>query len=139
MVASFPCGSGEIQPPPPIPTATRYMPWASALSRLHEKIGEDMRRERKERGLLVSAGMLEETLALERSGREVLEMAINEEGMDAAAAKLAIASRKLEEGLGPFERKVREVFHRLVRCREEVIRCLGDRSSSSSLSSIDSV
>lgn len=97
-----------------------------------------MRRERKG-GLLVSAGMLEEILALERSGRAVLEIASKEEGMEAAAAELAMASRKLEEGLGPFERKVREVFHRLVRCREEVIRCLGYRSGSSSLSSVDSV
>ncbi|KAL0907733.1 hypothetical protein M5K25_022165 [Dendrobium thyrsiflorum] len=135
MVASFPCGSGEVQPPPPIPTATRHMPWALALSRLHEKIGEDIRRERKEGGLLVSAGMLEETLALERSGRELLKLASNGEGLEAVASELAIASGKLDEGLGPFERKVREVFHRLVRSREVVIRCLGD-SSSSSLSSV---
>ncbi|XP_020598653.1 uncharacterized protein LOC110038224 [Phalaenopsis equestris] len=139
MVASFPCGSGESQPPPPIQTATRQMPWALALSRLHEKIAEDIRRERKQGGLLVSAGMLEETLALERSGREVLEMTKSEVGIEAAAADLAFASRKLEEGLVPFERKVREVFHRLIRCREEVIRCLGNRSGSSSCSSVDSV
>ncbi|PKU72015.1 Protein BPS1, chloroplastic [Dendrobium catenatum] len=138
MVASFPCGSGEVQPPPPIPTATRHMPWALALSRLHEKIGEDMRRERKVGGLLVSAGMLEETLALERISRELLKLASNGEELEAAAAELAISSGKLDEGLGPFERKVREVFHRLVRCREEVIRCLGD-STSSSLSSVDHV
>lgn len=83
--------------------------------------------------------MLEETLALERSSRVVFEIASKEEGMEAAVAELAIASRKLEEGLGPFERKVREVFHRLIGCREEVIRCLGYRSGSSSLSSVDSV
>ncbi|KAK8941772.1 hypothetical protein KSP40_PGU002269 [Platanthera guangdongensis] len=131
MVASFQCGSGELLPPPRPPSVARNMPWAAALDRLHEHIVEEMKRERKEGGYVVFAGMLAETVALGRSGREVLEMAKNGDVTEAAIFSLAIASQKLEEGLGPAERKMREVFHRLVMCREEVLRCLSNGGNSS--------
>lgn len=105
------------------------MPWAAAFSQLHEKISEEVRKERKEGGFVTSAGMLSETVALGRSGREVLVMISKGDATKAAIMELVIASQTLEEGLEPLESKMREVFHRLVKCREEVLRCLANSNS----------
>ncbi|KAG0502143.1 hypothetical protein HPP92_002215 [Vanilla planifolia] len=133
MVNSFPCGEEAMPPLPPVPSAARQMPWAATMAALHDRIAEEVRKERKEVGMPVTAGMLAETVAVKRSGRKVMEKVNSGDTPEEAAEELAAATRKLEEGLGPFERKLREVFHRFVRWREEVLRCLDEcRASSAS-------
>ncbi|PKA60691.1 hypothetical protein AXF42_Ash006325 [Apostasia shenzhenica] len=131
MVSAFPCGR-PVQAPPAPAASTRQMPWAAALAELQESIVEQLRRERrKELGVVPSAGMLAEIVALERSGREAMEAVSNGGETKVAAEELAEACRAMEDGLGPFETKVREVFHRLVRCREGLLRCFSEGSRSS--------
>lgn len=51
----------------------------------------------------------------------------------ARAADLAEACRRLEEGLGLLERQVREVFHRVVGSRSEVLRCVDQSKAASQI------
>ncbi|WOK98081.1 hypothetical protein Cni_G06791 [Canna indica] len=103
----------------------QHLPWAGAMLGLQDRITEESRRRRS------AAGLLAEMQGVERCGRELME-AVGESGppqspsedMAARAAELAEACRRLDEGLGPLERQVREVFHRMVRSRAEVLRCV---------------
>ncbi|XP_038970729.1 uncharacterized protein LOC103712432 [Phoenix dactylifera] len=130
--AAVPCqerGGLPVTPP-------RHLPWAAAMVGLQERIAEEWRR----RDRKATAGLLAEMQEVERCGRglmEVVEEAAGGGGGGGAllereraeavaemAAELAEACRRLEEGLGPLERQVREVFHRVVGSRAEVLRCL---------------
>ena len=48
---------------------------------------------------------------------------LERERVEVVAAELVEVCRRLEEGLGPLERQVREVFHQVVGSHAEVLRC----------------
>ncbi|KAG0454286.1 hypothetical protein HPP92_025590 [Vanilla planifolia] len=124
MTAAFPCCGGTVSPPVPSPASgPRQMAWAVAMVGLQERIvGE---REREGKG---EVWMLAETQAVERLGREVMEAMRNEEETAAVAAKMEEAIQDLGEGLGLFEKNLREVFDCVVRSREEVLRFVDEGS-----------
>lgn len=110
----------------------QHLLWAGAMIELQERITGEWRRSRL-RGS--SAGLLAEFQRMEKPMRELME-AMGERGAAASraeevaarAGELAEACRKLSEGVGPLEKQVREVFHRLVGSRAEVIRCVDHTS-----------
>ncbi|WOL19262.1 hypothetical protein Cni_G28060 [Canna indica] len=111
---------------PSSPVSPRqHLCWAQAMAALQDSILEEWRMRKG------SAGLLAEVQALERCGKGLME-AVGEAGpspsraedVAAKAAELAEACERLEEGLGPLERQVREVFHRVIGSRAEVIRCV---------------
>ncbi|PVH65484.1 hypothetical protein PAHAL_1G005800 [Panicum hallii] len=148
LVAAVPCqdrSSAAISPPV---TPPKQAQWAAHMSALQERIAEEWRRREKKgssSGPAPTAGLLAEMQAVERGARDLnslLEEIAEEEeeeehgivGEERArevterAEELAAACRALEDGLAPLERQVRAVFHRVVACRAEVVRCI-DHSS----------
>lgn len=127
LVASF---SGVIPALTPL-GPPKQLAWAPALIGLQERIGEELRRRARK------GGVLAELVNVERCGRELMEaVAASEAGVNrievaGRAGELGEASGRLEKGLGPFERQLREMFHRIVRSREEVMRFLEQSSRSS--------
>ncbi|RWV95591.1 hypothetical protein GW17_00041773 [Ensete ventricosum] len=115
---------GSAAPSSPV-SPRQHLPWAAAMAGLQDRITDEWRRRKG------SAGLLAEMQGVEQCGKELME-AVGESGpppsraedVAARAAELAEASRKLEEGLGPLERQVREVFHRVIGNRAEVLRCV---------------
>lgn len=141
LVSAIPCHdkvgtngtTNATTPPPPLPP--KHLQWAAPMVTLQEKITEEWKRKDKK----VIGGLLVEMQAVERSARWLMEWVQDgvEEGgplieedraaeVAARAAELEEACNNLEEGLEPFERQVRSVFHRVVSSRAEVIRCLDD-------------
>ncbi|KAG1359285.1 putative UPF0496 protein 4 [Cocos nucifera] len=139
MGAALPCqerGGPPVAPP-------KHLPWAASMVALQERIAEEWRRRDRK---AVAAGLLLELQEVERCGKVLMEVVEEASGSRAAggmslereraeevaerAAELAEACRKLEEGLGPLEEQVREVFHRTVGSRAEVLRSL-DQSARS--------
>lgn len=125
--------------PPVVPP--RHLPWAATMVALQESFAEDWRR--RDRKAAAAAGLLAELQEVERYGKVMMEVVEDASGSRAGggggcaslgneraeevaerAAELAEACRRLEEGLGPLERQVREVFHRVVGSRAEVLRNL---------------
>ncbi|KAI3421484.1 uncharacterized protein J3R85_012168 [Psidium guajava] len=100
--------------------------WAQPMTALAEKIGEEWKRKEK-RG---TAGLMEELQRMERLGQGLAEFADpfqfpaeGERAEEAAAraGELAETCRRMEEGLVPLQLQIREVFHRIVRSRSEVL------------------
>ncbi|XP_062217926.1 protein ROH1A-like [Phragmites australis] len=146
LVAAVPCqdrASAAISPPVAPPKQAQ---WAVPMSSLQDRIAEEWRRREKKgssSGSAATAGLLAEMQAVERAARDLNslleEIAEEEEDEQAAVAivseertrevteqaeELAAACRALEDGLAPLERQVRAVFHRVVACRAEVVRCM---------------
>jgi hypothetical protein len=150
LVGAVPCqdrASAASNPPVAPPKQAQ---WAAPMSALQERIADEWRRKEKKgscSGSAPTAGLLAEMQAVERAARElnsVLEEIAEEEeeeedeerrrqgivGEERArdvterAEELAAACRALEYGLAPLERQVRAVFHRVVACRAEVVRCM---------------
>ncbi|KAL0312550.1 UNVERIFIED_CONTAM: protein ROH1 [Sesamum radiatum] len=104
----------------------RNLNWAQPIIGLQEKIGEDWKKKEKKG----TAGLLEELQRMEKVAHSLVEFADNfvfpmeeekEAELAAQVAELAEVCRKMEEGLGPLQQQVREVFHRIVRSRAEVL------------------
>lgn len=100
--------------------------WAQSMIGLQEKIGEEWKKKEKKG----STGLLEEMQRMEKLGQNLIEFAdgfqfpVENEKMEEVAgqvAELAEICRKMEEGLMPLQMQVREVFHRIVRSRTEVL------------------
>ncbi|WCJ26355.1 hypothetical protein M5689_008177 [Euphorbia peplus] len=103
--------------------------WAQSMIGLQEKIGEEWKKKEKKG----SAGLLEEMQRMEKLGVSLIEFAdgfqfpVETEKMEEVAgqvAELAEICRRMEEGLVPLQMQVREVFHRIVRSRTEVLEVL---------------
>ncbi|XP_020114510.1 uncharacterized protein LOC109728508 [Ananas comosus] len=137
LAAAVPCGGCGAGAPTafsPAAAPPRILRWAAAMAALQERIAEELRRREQKGG---AVGLLAEMQRVERSGRSLMAMVGEEEEEDttsvreeddavsAAAAELDAACRAMEAGLGPLERQVRSVFHRIVRGRTEVLHCLG--------------
>ncbi|KAJ4783491.1 hypothetical protein LUZ62_034737 [Rhynchospora pubera] len=142
LVSAVPCHdrvgtngtTNATMPPPPPPP--KHLQWAAPMVTLQDKITEEWKRKDKKAS---AGGLLAEMQAVEKSARWLMEWV--EEGVEEGgplieedrAAEVAIRAADLEEscnlleeGLEPFERQVRAVFHRVVSSRAEVIRYLDD-------------
>ncbi|GJN06916.1 hypothetical protein PR202_ga24690 [Eleusine coracana subsp. coracana] len=99
-------------------------PWAPPLLAIQERLAEEGKRKDRRN----SPGLLREIQALEKAAQRLAE-AIDaapvplagdrEAEVREAAAELADVCAAMRGGLGPLERQVREVFHRIVRSRME--------------------
>ncbi|CAK9141943.1 unnamed protein product [Ilex paraguariensis] len=124
LVAAIPCQERTgLATHFPVP---RQLGWAQAIIGLQEKIGEEWKKKEKKG----TAGLLEEMQRMEKVAQWLVDFAeafqypIEEEKVDEVAvqvAELAEICRKMEEGLVPLQQQVREVFHRIVRSRAEVL------------------
>ncbi|KAF8413224.1 hypothetical protein HHK36_001200 [Tetracentron sinense] len=131
LVAAIPCQErGGLVTHFPVP---RQLVWARPVIGLQERITEEWKKKEK-RG---SAGLLEELQRLESCGQAVIELvdsfqfpltADRVEEIGVHVAELAETCRKMEEGLVPLQCQIREVFHRIVRTRTEVIDFLDQAS-----------
>nr|CAD1820699.1 unnamed protein product [Ananas comosus var. bracteatus] len=101
------CGAGAATAFSPAAAPPRILRWAAAMAALQERIAEELRRRERKGG---AAGCLRRCRGWRGAG---------------AAAELDEACRAMEAGLGPLERQVRSVFHRIACGRAEVLHCLG--------------
>ncbi|KAL3652730.1 hypothetical protein CASFOL_002411 [Castilleja foliolosa] len=104
----------------------RNLGWAQPIIGLQEKIGEEWKKKEKKG----TAGLLEEVQRMEKVAHSLVEFCDSfvfpmeeEKAAEVAAqvAELTEICEKMEEGLGPLHQQVREVFHRIVRSRSEVL------------------
>ncbi|XP_050226539.1 protein ROH1-like [Mercurialis annua] len=106
----------------------RQLPWAQSMIGLQEKIGEEWKKKEKKG----SAGLLEEMQRMEKLSQSLIEFAdgfqfsveAEKEEMNAQVEEMAEICRRMEEGLVPLQMQIREVFHRIVRSRAEVLELL---------------
>ncbi|CAN0910452.1 Protein ROH1 [Linum grandiflorum] len=130
LVAAIPCQERvglpvHIQIP-------RQFPWAQSIIGLQEKIGEEWKKKEKNR----SAGLLDEMQRMEKLSQGLIEFCDGfqfpageeEEGkleeVAAQVKELAEVCRRMEEGLVSLQQQIRDVFHRAVRSRTEVLELL---------------
>ncbi|CAI9094152.1 OLC1v1029841C1 [Oldenlandia corymbosa var. corymbosa] len=124
LVAAFPCQERNgLSTHIPVP---KQLGWAHAITGLQEKIAEEWKKKEKKG----TAGLLEEIQRMEKLAQSLIEFSdafqfpLEDEKVDEVAvqvAELADICRKMEEGLAPLQQQVREVFHRIVRSRAEVL------------------
>ncbi|XP_073127099.1 protein ROH1A [Henckelia pumila] len=124
LVAAIPCQERTgLATHLPVP---KQLAWAQPLVSLQDKIGEDWKKKEKKG----NAGLLEEVQRMEKLAQSLVEFSdsfvfpMEEEKAASVAsqvAELAEICEKMEEGLGPLQQQVREVFHRIVRSRAEVL------------------
>uniref|UniRef100_A0A1J3JB34 Uncharacterized protein n=1 Tax=Noccaea caerulescens TaxID=107243 RepID=A0A1J3JB34_NOCCA len=100
--------------------------WASAAASIHERIGEELKRKEKR---CVGGGLIDEMQRMERIGLKLMEFSEGfrfngEEEVVAEVAEMEEICRKMEEGLEGLQRQVREVFHRLVKSRSEILEAI---------------
>ncbi|GAB2273847.1 hypothetical protein Dimus_008619 [Dionaea muscipula] len=135
LVAAIPCqertGLGTHIPVP------RQSGWAQTMCGLQEKIADEWKKKEKKG----SSGLMEEVVRVEKLSQSLMELLANfqfpmeqerEAEVAAQATELAETCRKMEEGLGPLQQQIREVFHRIVRSRAEVLDMLDQASKASS-------
>lgn len=104
----------------------RHLVWAQPIIGLQEKIGDEWKKKEKKG----TAGLLAEIQVIEKVAQNLVEFSdgfefpVGAEKTDEVAAQvaeLAEICRKMEVGLGPLQLQVRELFHRMVRSRAEVL------------------
>lgn len=114
----------------------RQLSWAQSMMGLQEKISEEWKKKEK-RG---SSGLLEEMQRMEKLAQALTEFAetfqfpAEPERLEEVAnqvAELAEICKKMEEGLVPLQQQLREVFHRVVRSRAEILDALEQGGKSS--------
>ncbi|KAL1216753.1 Protein ROH1D [Cardamine amara subsp. amara] len=121
LVAAIPCQDRGLQVHFNVP---RNFQWGGSLMSLHDRIIEESKkRERKN-----SCGLLKEINQIEKSSRMMSELVDSVQFPLSDEKEIEVRERveelgqlqdALKNGLDPFERKVREVFHRIVRSRTE--------------------
>ncbi|XP_044476094.1 protein ROH1-like [Mangifera indica] len=127
LVAAIPCQDRGLQVHFPV---SRQFIWAGPMMSLHEKILEESKkRERRN-----TCGLMKEIHQIEKSTRLMNELldsiqypvAEQKDGEVRQRVKeLSTVFETVKEGLDPLERRVREVFHKIVRSRTEGLDCLG--------------
>lgn len=127
LVAAIPCQDRGLQTHFHV---TRQFIWAAPVLALHERILEESRkRERRN-----ACGLLREINKIEICARHMNELTdtihfpLSEEKegeVKQRVQELGIVYHGLKDGLGPLERQVREVFHRIVRSRTEGLDSIG--------------
>lgn len=118
LVAAF---SG--QAPVNFPQLPKQLPWAAPMAALQERVAEDGKRDRRGSP---APGILAELQAMVRCGRVLAELdgQCEEQLLAGVADELAATCQAMEDNLGPLQRRVREVFHRVVLSRAEILDCL---------------
>ncbi|KAL9260361.1 ROH1A-like protein [Drosera capensis] len=110
--------------------------WAQTMCGLQEKIAEEWKKKEKKG----SAGLMEEIVRAEKLSQSLMDLLANfqfpmeserEAEIAAQVAELAEICRRMEEGLGPLQQQIREVFHRIVRSRTEVLDMLDQAAKAS--------
>ncbi|XP_010538810.1 PREDICTED: uncharacterized protein LOC104813026 [Tarenaya hassleriana] len=123
LVAAVPCQTSNGLPTHlPLP---KHQSWASAAINIHDRIGEEIKRKER-RGGGFSGGLMEEMQRMERIGMGLMEFAEGFRSAEEVAEKVAEMEevcRRMEE-LDGLQRQVREVFHRMVRSRTEILEAL---------------
>ncbi|CAN7081542.1 unnamed protein product [Brassica oleracea var. botrytis] len=122
LVAAVPCQtSNALAAPLQLP---KHQSWASAALNIQERVGEEMKGKEKRCG----GGLMEEMVRMERVGLSLLEFterfrfpAEEEEEVAEKVEEMDEICRGMEVGLEGLKRQVREVFHRLVRSRLEIV------------------
>ncbi|XP_043712110.1 protein ROH1-like [Telopea speciosissima] len=116
----------------------RQLGWAGPIIGLQERISEEWKKKEKKK----SAGLLDEMQRLERCGQSLMELTdsiqfpAEEEKLEeigVQVTELAEMCKKMEEGLLPLQRQLREMFHRIVRSRTEILGVLEQNDKHSSL------
>ncbi|KAL9167562.1 hypothetical protein ABFS82_05G106300 [Erythranthe guttata] len=135
LVAGVPCQERNgLATHLPVP---KQLGWAQPMGGLLEKMGEEWKKKEKKGS---GTGLLEEIQRMEKVAQSLIDFAdsfvfpLEEEKaaeMAVQVAELAEICRKMEEGLVPLQQQVREVFHRMVRSRAEVLEVLEQVSKSS--------
>lgn len=129
LVAAVPC-QDRLGLTMHLPSPPKQLPWAAPIIGLQERIAEGWRKKEK-RGM---TGLMEELQRLERCANGLIELgdslqfpmdAEQAEELRAETNDLAEICRSMEDELEPFQRQVREVFHRIARSRTEVLDHLG--------------
>ncbi|CAN6972555.1 unnamed protein product [Brassica rapa subsp. trilocularis] len=125
LVAAVPCqASNGLTVHLPLP---RHQVWASAAASIQERIGEELKRKEKRCG--GGGGLMEEMQRMERVGLKLMEFADGfrfdgEEEVKAEVEEMEKICRKMEDGLDGLQRQVRQVFHRLVKSRSEILEAI---------------
>lgn len=132
LIAAVPCQDrGGLTMHLPLPP--RLLACAAPMAILQEKIVEEWRKKEKKGAM----GLMKELQRLENCAKELIELGdktqfpigpeqIKEIQMQ--ANDLADTCRRLEEELIPFGQQVREVFHRIVTSRADILDCMGQTS-----------
>ncbi|KAK9147411.1 hypothetical protein Scep_006168 [Stephania cephalantha] len=125
LVMAIPCqDKSGVASHIPIP---RQLACAAPMIGLQDRISEELKKREKNKG---NAGLLEELQKLEKCSHGCIELMdslvfpVEEEKAEEMRAKLGELGetcQKMEEGLDPLRRQVREVFHRMVRSRAEIL------------------
>ncbi|XP_052210259.1 protein ROH1 [Diospyros lotus] len=122
LVAAIPCQERSgLATHFPVP---RQLAWAQPVISLQEKIGEEWKKKEKKG----ASGLLEEIQRMEKLSMSIVEFAENfqfpateTEELAAQVEELAEICERMEQGVVPLQQQVREVFHRIVRSRTEVL------------------
>ncbi|CAN8312505.1 unnamed protein product [Cochlearia groenlandica] len=121
LVAAIPCQDRGLQVSFFVP---RHYQWSAPAMALHDKIVEESkRRDRKNCcGLLREIDMIEKCSRSMNESIDSVHFPLSDEKeieVKERVEELVVVHEALKNGLDPFERKVREVFHRIVRSRTE--------------------
>ncbi|GJN25949.1 hypothetical protein PR202_gb13838 [Eleusine coracana subsp. coracana] len=126
LVAAIPCQDRGLQAHFSVP---RNFPWSGPVITLYERILEESKRKDRKN----SYGLLKEIHQIELCSRHLMEITDTAdfplpEDKDVevreAAQDLVLVCGSLKDGIDPLERQVREMFHRIVRTRTEILDCL---------------
>ncbi|KAJ8561448.1 hypothetical protein K7X08_027638 [Anisodus acutangulus] len=127
LVAAIPCQDRGLQTHFHV---TRQFIWAAPLLSLHERILEESRKKVRRN----ACGLLREISKIEKCAHHMNELTdtihfpLSEEKeveVKQRVQELGLVYYSLKDGLGPLERQVREVFHRIVRSRTEGLDSFG--------------
>ncbi|XP_073294832.1 protein BYPASS1-LIKE-like [Primulina huaijiensis] len=133
LVAAIPCQDRGLQIHLSV---TKQFVWADPILSLHERIlDESKKRDRRN-----SCGLLKEIHGIEKCARHMNELTDSvhfpltmqkEAEVKERVQELAIVHKAIKDGLDPLELEVRQVFHRIVRCRTEGLDSFGLANSHS--------
>ncbi|KAL6492959.1 hypothetical protein OROGR_032718 [Orobanche gracilis] len=128
LVAAIPCQDRGLQTN--FYVARQYV-WAGPILSLHERILEESKRRDRRN----ACGLLREICGIERCARIMNEVTdwvrhypLTEEKENEVRSRVrevGLVYEGIKEGLDPLERSVREVFHRIVRIRNDGLDSLG--------------
>ncbi|CAA7392075.1 unnamed protein product [Spirodela intermedia] len=123
LVTAF---SGQV--PASFPPLLKQLPWAAPMAALQERVTDDGKRDRRGSS---APGILAELQAMVRCGRVLAELdgQCEEQLLANVSVELAATCQAMENNLSPLQRSLREVFHRVVLSRAEILDCLSHGAS----------
>lgn len=133
LVAAIPCQDRGLNIHLSFP---RHLSWGIPLLLLHERIVE----ESKKRDRRNSNGLLKEIYQIEKCARHLTDLVDlpefpmtveHKNEIEQGIGELALVCEAFKKGLDPLEQQVREVFRRIMGCRNEGLEILGGAKDSS--------